>query len=87
MLSTHLLFLATTLLTSLFHPIAAHVAKRSGSLQQITDFGDNPTGVGMYIYVPNNLASNPGIVVAIHYCTSPYFSTLSTTRRADNNTK
>nr|AAB31025.1 acetyl esterase {N-terminal} [Aspergillus niger, ATCC 10864, Peptide Partial, 38 aa] [Aspergillus niger] len=38
----------------------------SGSLQGITDFGDNPTGVGMYIYVPNNLASNPGIVVH-HY--------------------
>ncbi|EAW06435.1 acetyl xylan esterase [Aspergillus clavatus NRRL 1] len=42
---------------------------RAGSLQQVTNFGDNPTNVGMYIYVPNNLASNPGIIVAIHYCT------------------
>ncbi|GAQ44942.1 hypothetical protein AtubIFM55763_009122 [Aspergillus tubingensis] len=69
LLSTHLLFVITTLFTSLLHPIAAHAVKRSGSLQQVTDFGDNPTNVGMYIYVPNNLASNPGIVVAIHYCT------------------
>lgn len=41
-----------------------------GSLQQVTSFGSNPTNVGMYIYVPNNLASEPGIVVAIHYCKS-----------------
>ncbi|PYH96078.1 acetylxylan esterase A [Aspergillus ellipticus CBS 707.79] len=42
---------------------------RAGSLTQIEDFGSNPTDVGMYIYVPTNLASSPGIVVAIHYCT------------------
>ncbi|KAL5360719.1 putative acetylxylan esterase A [Aspergillus floccosus] len=41
---------------------------RAGSLEQVTDFGDNPTNVGMYIYVPNNLATSPGIIVAIHYC-------------------
>lgn len=43
---------------------------RGNSLEQITDFGANPTNVGMYIYVPNNLASNPAIIVAIHYCMS-----------------
>nr|QBA31203.1 acetyl esterase precursor [Evansstolkia leycettana] len=49
----------------------ARLARRitRGSLQQVTNFGSNPTNVGMYIYVPNNLATNPGIVVAIHYCT------------------
>lgn len=41
-----------------------------GSLQQVTNFGSNPTNVGMYIYVPNNLASKPGIILAIHYCRS-----------------
>lgn len=40
-----------------------------GSLQQVTNFGSNPTNVGFYIYVPNNLAASPGIIVAIHYCT------------------
>lgn len=47
---------------------------RAGSLEQVTDFGDNPTNVGMYIYVPNNLASSPGIVVAIHYCKAALFN-------------
>lgn len=49
------------------------VAKRinSGSLQQVTNFGSNPSGTLMYIYVPNNLATKPGIVVAIHYCKKP----------------
>lgn len=42
----------------------------AGSLQQVTGFGDNASGTLMYIYVPNNLATNPGIIVAIHYCES-----------------
>ncbi|PYI33790.1 alpha/beta-hydrolase [Aspergillus indologenus CBS 114.80] len=45
------------------------VYPRAGSLQQVTSFGSNPTNVGMYIYVPTNLATKPGIIVAIHYCT------------------
>ncbi|KAK6209112.1 hypothetical protein LQW54_006565 [Pestalotiopsis sp. IQ-011] len=52
------------------------LAKRA-SLQQVTDFGDNASGTLMYIYVPDNLASNPAIVVAIYYCTgtaSAYYS-------------
>lgn len=44
---------------------------RAGSLEQVTNFGDNPTNVGMYIYVPNNLAPKPAIIVAIHYCEHP----------------
>ncbi|KAL2834212.1 Acetylxylan esterase A [Aspergillus cavernicola] len=44
-------------------------APTPGQLEQVTDFGDNPTDVGFYIYVPENLASNPAIIVAIHYCT------------------
>ncbi|KAJ0417472.1 Alpha/Beta hydrolase protein [Aspergillus carlsbadensis] len=44
-------------------------APTPGQLEQVTDFGDNPSNVGFYIYVPENLASNPAIIVAIHYCT------------------
>ncbi|KAE8391653.1 putative acetyl xylan esterase [Aspergillus alliaceus] len=59
------------------------MAKRitSGSLQQVTNFGSNPSGALMYIYVPKNLATKPGIVVAIHQCfiviypQSPYSGT------------
>lgn len=39
-----------------------------GSLQQVTNFGSNPTNVGFYIYVPNKVVANPGIILAIHYC-------------------
>ncbi|GAB4004866.1 hypothetical protein GCM10029992_51090 [Glycomyces albus] len=46
-------------------PKSAHAAQ----LQQITDFGDNPGNLEMYLYVPDNVASNPALVVANHYCT------------------
>lgn len=49
---------------------------RAGSLEKVTDFGDNPSNVGMYIYVPTNLAPNPAIIVAIHYCAYSSFYTL-----------
>jgi acetylxylan esterase len=39
-----------------------------GTLSQVTDFGSNPTNVVFNIYVPKNLATSPGIVVALHYC-------------------
>lgn len=42
-----------------------------GTLSQVTDFGSNPSNVGFYIYVPQKLATSPGIIVAIHYCENP----------------
>jgi acetylxylan esterase len=48
--------------------VKSSLIPRAGSLEQITNFGSNPSNVAMYIYVPKNLASNPGIIVAIHYC-------------------
>ncbi|KAL4785484.1 Alpha/Beta hydrolase protein [Aspergillus varians] len=44
-------------------------APTAGQLEQVTDYGDNPSNVGFYIYVPENLASNPAIIVGIHWCT------------------
>jgi len=49
----------------------------TASLQRVTDFGSNPSNTQMWIYVPDKLATNPPIVVAIHYCTGTaqaYFS-------------
>ena len=46
---------------------ASSLLKR-GSLQQVTNFGSNPSGTKMYIYVPNKLAAKPPVIVAIHYC-------------------
>jgi len=42
---------------------------RAASLTQVTNFGNNPSNLNMYIYVPNNVASRPALLVAIHYCT------------------
>ena len=41
----------------------------AASLTQVTNFGNNPSSLNMYIYVPNNLAPQPALLVAIHYCT------------------
>lgn len=46
-------------------------------LQQVSNFGTNPTNVRMYLYRPPNVVSNPALIVAMHYCTGTaqaYFS-------------
>ncbi|KEZ45791.1 putative acetylxylan esterase A [Scedosporium apiospermum] len=48
-----------------------------GGLQQVTNFGANPSNAKMFLYVPATLAEKPAIIVAIHYCSgtaSAYFS-------------
>jgi len=53
------------------------VSAAAGSLQQVTNFGSNPTGVQMFVYKPSKLASPPPLIVAMHYCTGTaqaYFS-------------
>ncbi|MFD6140485.1 PHB depolymerase family esterase [Promicromonospora sp. NPDC060271] len=46
-------------------PQAAHAAE----LTRVTNFGNNPGNLEMYVYVPDDVAPNPAIVVASHYCT------------------
>ena len=41
----------------------------AASLQEVTGFGTNPTNLRMHLYVPDRLASNPALLVAVHYCT------------------
>ncbi|WP_394814007.1 extracellular catalytic domain type 1 short-chain-length polyhydroxyalkanoate depolymerase [Streptomyces litchfieldiae] len=48
-------------------PKAAHAAQ----LQQITNFGNNPGNLEMYLYVPDNVPADPAIVVGNHWCTGP----------------
>ncbi|CCC14027.1 hypothetical protein SMACR_08194 [Sordaria macrospora] len=38
------------------------------SLQQVTNWGSNPTKIQMYTYVPDKLAAKPAIIVAMHAC-------------------
>ncbi|GAB3167037.1 hypothetical protein GCM10027059_27090 [Myceligenerans halotolerans] len=49
----------------------------AASLQQVTDFGPNPSGLNMYVYVPDDVDPDPALLVAVHYCTGSapaYFS-------------
>ncbi|BCY12178.1 PHB depolymerase family esterase [Actinoplanes sp. L3-i22] len=41
----------------------------AASLTEVTGFGTNPTGIRMYLYVPDRLPTNPAVLVAVHYCT------------------
>ncbi len=40
----------------------------AASLVEVTNFGDNPGGARMHIYVPDVRPANPAIVVAMHGC-------------------
>jgi len=49
-----------------FLGLAATAATCLGaSLQEVTNFGDNPSNIQMYIYVPDQLAANPPVIVAV----------------------
>jgi acetylxylan esterase len=41
----------------------------AATLTQVTGFGNNPSGLNMYVYVPNNVSAHPALLVAVHYCT------------------
>lgn len=40
----------------------------AAALSRVTDFGVNPSNLNMYVYVPDQLAANPALLVAVHYC-------------------
>jgi acetylxylan esterase len=43
-------------------------APAAQGLQEIQDFGENPTNLRMYLYVPETVAENPPVVVGVHWC-------------------
>ncbi|GAA4719619.1 extracellular catalytic domain type 1 short-chain-length polyhydroxyalkanoate depolymerase [Phytohabitans rumicis] len=40
----------------------------AASLVEVTGFGTNPTNARMHLYVPDQVAARPGLLVAVHYC-------------------
>jgi len=40
----------------------------AAGLTQVTNFGTNPTGLNMYVYVPGSAAPHPALLVLVHYC-------------------
>src|SRR4051794_39144685 len=47
--------------------IAMRPASAAG-MTRVTSFGNNPTNLNMYIYVPTNVAPQPALLVLVHYC-------------------
>lgn len=56
------------MLRSLFALVTSAGLALGASLQQVTNFGENPTGLQMYLYVPDKVAEKPAIIVALHPC-------------------
>ncbi|KAL1891711.1 hypothetical protein Sste5346_007460 [Sporothrix stenoceras] len=55
-------------LASLTTLLAAAVLARAASLKPVANFGDNPTKLSMYIYVPDKLADKPPVIIVPHPC-------------------
>jgi acetylxylan esterase len=49
--------------------VAVAAPASAAALTEVTNFGNNPTGLRMYEYVPNTVAPRPAVLVAVHYCT------------------
>ncbi|HEU5356808.1 MAG TPA: PHB depolymerase family esterase [Actinocrinis sp.] len=62
-------FTAMTVVTGLTPSASA------ASLVQVTNFGNNPGGAQMYVYVPTSATAHPAILLALHGCggTGPGF--------------
>jgi acetylxylan esterase len=43
---------------------------QAATVTQITNFGSNPSGIGMYLYTPTNVVQKPPILVGVHACHS-----------------
>ncbi len=52
-------------LKSLFAITASAALAAGASLKQVTNFGENPSSIQMYIYVPDKVATKPAVIVAV----------------------
>ena len=48
--------------------ISIRTARAAASLVEITGFGNNPSSLRMYLYVPTAVKPNAPILVVVHYC-------------------
>jgi acetylxylan esterase len=49
--------------------VAIPAPASAATLNQVTNFGDNPSNLQMHLYVPDSVASRPALLLALHYCT------------------
>jgi acetylxylan esterase len=48
--------------------VALAPSASAATLTQISNFGNNPTGLSMFEYVPANVSAHPALLVVLHYC-------------------
>src|SRR5688500_13216962 len=75
-------FVVAAALIAVMNPSPASAAQ----LTQITNFGNNPSNLEMYVYVPDTVAPEPAMVLGIHWCTgsaSAFYSGTEWARLAD----
>lgn len=66
--------------------LASKCGVATGSLQPVANFGENPTGLDLQIYVPKNLAPNPAVILAVrNLCSSSSSSIASKDEKSQNN--
>ncbi|KAI3618239.1 putative acetylxylan esterase [Moniliophthora roreri] len=76
--SAMILKLLFLLLFSAYDVLAA-----AGQLQEIANFGPNPTGVKMFLYKPAKLAKPLPLIIGMHYCTGSAQGYFQETQWAD----
>ena len=59
---------AVTVLAATLVAVAVAAPVSAAALQEVTNFGTNPSNLRMYLYVPTTVLSRPPVVVAAHYC-------------------
>jgi acetylxylan esterase len=59
-------FLAAALAVAAAVTFAAPAS--AATLTEVTGFGANPSNLRMFLYVPDNVAARPAIVVGVHWC-------------------
>ena len=68
--SRRLMALAVTATAAIgFASSLTATSAQAASLVQVSNFGTNPSNLQMFVYRPDNLPANPGLLVASHYCT------------------
>jgi poly(hydroxyalkanoate) depolymerase family esterase len=69
-----LLGVALAVATALGAGLPAAPQAAAATLTQVTNFGTNPSGLAMYVYVPNNAKAGAPILLALHGCqgSGPY---------------
>lgn len=68
---------------SLFAFTTLGVNAAQNQLVEVTNYGPNPTGVGMFVYKPTGLVANPALIVGVHYCTGTGQAYFTNTPYAD----